>query len=73
MVPFDNESPFITSGIRIGTPAITTRGLKENEMISVANYINQVIENSNDINLIYDVGNQVKKLMKNYPIFNSKI
>ncbi len=73
MVPFDNESPFITSGIRIGTPAITTRGLKENEMILVANYINQVIENSNDIDLIYDVGNQVKKLMKNYPIFNSKI
>ena len=43
MVPFDTESPFVTSGIRIGTPAITTRGLKENDMAYVVDLIDEVI------------------------------
>ena len=60
MVPFDDQSPFVTSGIRIGTPAITTRGLKEQDMDFVAETINSSIENSMKENLLIDIGKKVE-------------
>ena len=69
MVPYDDQSPFVTSGIRIGTPAITTRGLKEEDMGFIAQSINDVInnyENDEKLNSIYD---NVKKQMKDRPLF----
>jgi len=70
MVPFDDKSPFITSGIRFGTPAITTRGLKENDMTLIVNFIDRVIENHNDDNEIMKVKRDVNKLMKGRALFN---
>ncbi len=69
MVPFDNQSPFITSGIRFGTPAITTRGIKENIIPTIVDLIDQVIENHENENVISDVKKKVNKLMSSYPIF----
>jgi glycine hydroxymethyltransferase len=69
MVPFDSRSPFQTSGIRIGTPAITTRGLKENHMPIIVDLIDRVlndIENENNIN---KVKSEVNKLMKDFPLY----
>ena len=69
MVPFDNQSPFITSGIRIGTPAITTRGIKENIIPKIVNLIDEVIMNYEDEKVIKKVKSEVNKLMSTYPIF----
>jgi len=71
MVPFDDKSPFVTSGIRIGTPAITTRGLKEQDMDFVAETINSSIENSKKENLLIDIGKKVESYMIDRPLFNS--
>ncbi|MEK9756265.1 MAG: serine hydroxymethyltransferase [Bacteroidota bacterium] len=71
MVPFDNQSPFVTSGIRIGTPAITTRGLKEDDMAFVAEAINETIENYNNLEILNDLGKKVKSFMIDRPLFNS--
>ena len=69
MVPFDTESAFVTSGIRFGTPAITTRGITELEIPKIVELINQVILNYNDDNIIIQVKKEVNKLMGNLPIF----
>ena len=71
MVPFDDQSPFVTSGIRIGTPAITTRGLNEQDMDFVAETINSSIENSKKENLLIDIGKKVESYMIDRPLFNS--
>ena len=71
MVPFDDQSPFITSGIRIGTPAITTRGLNEQDMDFVAETINSSIENSDKENLLIDIGKKVESYMIDRPLFNN--
>ena len=71
MVPFDDQSPFVTSGIRIGTPAITTRGLNEQDMDFVAETINASIENSDKENLLIDIGKKVESYMIDRPLFNS--
>ena len=71
MVPFDDQSPFVTSGIRIGTPAITTRGLNEQDMDFVAETINASIENSDKENLLIDIGKKVESYMIERPLFNS--
>ena len=71
MVPFDDQSPFVTSGIRIGTPAITTRGLNEQDMDFVAETINSSILNSNKENLLIDIGKKVESYMIDRPLFNS--
>ena len=71
MVPFDDKSPFVTSGIRIGTPAITTRGLNEHDMDFVAETINSSIENSKKENLLIDIGKKVESYMIDRPLFNS--
>ena len=69
MVPFDTESAFVTSGIRFGTPAITTRGITELEIPKIVELINEVILNYNDDNIIIQVKTEVNKLMGSYPIF----
>ncbi|MCF4101257.1 serine hydroxymethyltransferase [Gillisia sp. M10.2A] len=70
MVPFDDKSPFVTSGIRIGTPAVTTRGLKEEDMPTIVDFIDTVICNFEDEEKIEEVKTQVIKLMKGRPLFN---
>ena len=69
MVPFDTQSPFITSGIRLGTPAITTRGVKENVIPVIVDLIDKVIVNYEDEKVLSEVKNEVNKLMSAYPIF----
>lgn len=70
MVPFDTESPFVTSGIRIGTPAVTTRGLVEADMRWIVDIINRCIENiENDITL-KELATEVSEKMKGYPMFS---
>ena len=69
MVPFDSRSPFQTSGIRIGAPAITTRGLKEEHAAKIVDFIDEVISNIDDEKVIEAVKNKVNKLMKDFPLF----
>ena len=69
MVPFDDKSPFVTSGIRVGTAAITTRGLKEDDMETIVNLINRVILNHDDETVIEEVGQEVHALMRGRPLF----
>ena len=69
MVPYDDQSPFVTSGIRIGTPAITTRGLKEEDMGFVAESINEVINNYEDDQKLNSISDNVKSEMKDRPLF----
>lgn len=69
MVPFDSRSPFQTSGIRIGTPAVTTRGLKENHITEVVELIDKVIRNINDENVITEVRKKANELMHEFPLF----
>ena len=69
MVPFDDKSPFITSGIRFGTPAITTRGLKEVDMLKIVDFIDIVIKNHENDNIIKSVKNDVNQFMKDRDLF----
>ncbi|MGP1476710.1 MAG: serine hydroxymethyltransferase [Phocaeicola sp.] len=69
MVPYDTRSAFKTSGIRLGTPAMTTRGAKEDLMIKVAELIDEVLTNVTDEKIITKVRVEVNNIMKNYPIF----
>jgi len=69
MVPFDHRSPFLTSGIRVGTPAITTRGLKEEHTEIIVNLIDKVISNIDDENTINSVRKQVNEMMNEFPLF----
>ena len=70
MVPFDDKSPFITSGIRFGTPAITTRGLLEKDMIKIVDLIDKVITNNDNDKVIGEVKKDVNELMKGKELFN---
>ena len=70
MVPFDEKSPMITSGIRIGTPALTSRGMKENEMIRIAHLINEVIQNIDEKKIIKRTNSMVSDLCEEFPIYN---
>src|SRR5690554_4728048 len=69
MVPFDDKSPFVTSGIRIGTPAITTRGLVEADMLTIVELIDQVIQNKDNDDKLEESAEQVNKMMSQRPIF----
>jgi glycine hydroxymethyltransferase len=71
MVPFDDKSPFITSGIRFGTAAVTTRGLKEADMETIVSLIDKVLMNKEDEAVISEVRAQVNELMSNRPLFVS--
>lgn len=69
MVPFDSQSPFITSGIRVGTAAITSRGLKEKHMSKIVDLIDEVITNFNDESKLNLIGDKVINMMKKFPIY----
>ncbi len=70
MVPFDDKSAFTTSGIRLGTAAVTTRGLKENDMDTIAELISNVVDNIKDDNVIADVRKKVNAMMDGIPLFS---
>ncbi|MDP4186813.1 MAG: serine hydroxymethyltransferase [Bacteroidota bacterium] len=69
MVPFDSRSPFQTSGIRVGTPAITTRGIKEDLIVTIVDFIDEILTNIDDEKVINRVRAQVNKMMENLPLF----
>ncbi len=69
MVPFDDKSPFITSGIRVGVPAITTRGLKEKDMQQVADWLDTVLMNADNESAILKVKHEVNEYMLAYPLY----
>ena len=69
MVPFDSRSPFQTSGIRVGTPAITTRGVKEDKMAYIVELIDRVLSAPEDAEVIAAVRKEVNEMMANYPLF----
>jgi glycine hydroxymethyltransferase len=71
MVPFDSRSPFQTSGLRIGTPAITTRGLKEDHMLMIVELIDEVLHKISDEQTIRSVRAKVNKMMENFELFSS--
>lgn len=70
MIPFDDKSPFVTSGIRFGTPAITTRGLDEKDMVLIVELIDRVINNYENSEIIDSVKIEVNNLMKGRSLFN---
>ncbi len=69
MVPFDDQSPFVTSGIRVGTPAITTRGLKEEDMLTVVEFIDEAIQNYEDDDRLEQIAEKVHNFMSHRPLF----
>ena len=69
MVPFDDKSPFITSGIRVGTSAITTRGLKEEDMKSVVDFIDEAIQNAENEDALNEIGERVSEMMSARRLF----
>lgn len=68
-VPFDDKSPFVTSGIRVGVPAITTRGMKENDMKDVVDLVDKILMNLDDKKIIVKVKNDVGDLMSKFPLY----
>ncbi|MCK5307348.1 MAG: serine hydroxymethyltransferase, partial [Zetaproteobacteria bacterium] len=72
-VPFETRSPFITSGLRIGTPAITTRGMKEPEMVRIGQWIEQVLENRDDEAFLARVKGEVRELCHKFPFYSHRL
>ena len=70
-VPFDERSPFVTSGIRIGTPAVTTRGMKENEMVKIGEFIVEVLKNPSDETVKNDIKQEVHALCAKFPLYET--
>jgi glycine hydroxymethyltransferase len=68
-VPFDDKSPFVTSGIRVGVPAITTRGMKENHMQTVVDLVDKVLMNIDDSSVVNSVAKDVQAFMKQFPLY----
>lgn len=69
MVPFDDKSPFVTSGIRLGTPAVTTRGMKEKDMAQIATWIEKIITAVENESVIHQVKQEVNEYMKQFPLY----
>lgn len=69
MVPFDDKSPFVTSGIRVGTPALTTRGLKEQHMETIVGYMDDVVKNADNDTKLEAIGAEVRQFIGDYPMF----
>jgi glycine hydroxymethyltransferase len=68
-VPFDDKSPFVTSGIRVGVPAITTRGMKQKDMEEVVSLVDKVLMNIDDEKIVLSVRKEVIKLMEAFPLY----
>jgi len=68
-VPFDDKSPFVTSGIRVGVPAVTTRGMKEAHMETVVSLIDKILMNADDETIIASVKSEVKEFMQQFPLY----
>jgi glycine hydroxymethyltransferase len=68
-VPYDDKSPFVTSGIRVGVPAITTRGMKEEHMQTVVDLLDKVLMNIDDVSIVTSVANEVHELMEQFPLY----
>ncbi len=72
-IPYETRSPFVTSGIRIGTPAITTRGMREGEMEEIGEMIGRVLEHHDDDRILKDVRNSVRDLCLRFPLYSEKV
>ena len=72
-VPFDTRSPFVTSGIRIGTPAVTTRAMQENEMTAIADFISRALSHVNDDSVLSAIGDEVGELCKKFPVYPHRL
>ena len=73
MVPFDDRSPFVTSGIRIGVSAVTTRGLKEEHMPQIVNWLDRVLMSPDDEQLIKTVAGEVNEFMAAFPLYEGEL
>src|SRR5690554_5761288 len=73
MVPFDDKSPFVTSGIRIGTAAVTTRGLVEEDMALIADLIDEALDNHQDEDTLLAIGDRVNEMMSKRPLFQGSV
>jgi glycine hydroxymethyltransferase len=71
-IPYDPEKPFVASGIRLGTPALTTRGMRENQMKEIGRMINEAIENKGDENRLSKIKEKVKKLCQEFPLYKNR-
>jgi glycine hydroxymethyltransferase len=69
MVPFDTQSPFVTSGIRVGTPAVTTRGLKEEDMETIVDFIDSALQNFENEEVLEEIAGKVHAFMSHRPLF----
>jgi glycine hydroxymethyltransferase len=69
MVPFDDKSPFVTSGIRVGTAAISSRGLKEKHMEKIVDYIDMVLSNPEDEAIVKKVRKKIHEMMEEHPLY----
>ena len=70
MVPFDDKSPFVTSGIRVGTAAVTTRGLDADDMVKIVNFIDEAIMNHDNEDKLKEIGSNVNSMMSKFPLFS---
>jgi len=69
MIPYDPRTPFDPSGIRLGTPAITTRGMKEGEMKEIGKFISEAIENHRDDRKLSEIREEVRELCREFPVY----
>ena len=72
-VPFDTRSPFVTSGIRLGTPAVTTRGMQENEMTTIGEFISRALSHVNDDSVLCAIADDVGELCKKFPVYPHRL
>ena len=72
-IPFETRSPFITSGIRLGTPAVTTRGMKEDQMVQIARWIDEALANQDDGSVLARIKGEVKELCLKFPFYSHRL
>jgi glycine hydroxymethyltransferase len=70
MVPFDSQSPFVTSGMRIGTPAITTRGMKEKDVVKVVDLIDETLNKHDDAKHLASMKRKVNRFVQKFPLYS---
>lgn len=73
LIPFDKKSPFVASGVRLGTPSATTRGMNETEMVKIAKFIDKAIKNREDENALDKIQQEVKEFLKAFPLYTELI